>query len=51
MEKDEPIIESERKRRNQPRIFEWFEYLSNEMQKRERKDFNLQSSLKLGDQR
>jgi len=30
-----PMIESDRKRFNQPRIFEWFEYLVDEMQKRE----------------
>jgi hypothetical protein len=32
-----PIIEEDRKRFNQPRIFEWFEYLYNEMQKREQR--------------
>jgi hypothetical protein len=32
-----PIIESDRERLNQPRIFEWFEYLYNEMNKREQK--------------
>lgn len=32
-----PIIESDRKRLRQPRIFEWFEYLANELQKREQR--------------
>jgi hypothetical protein len=31
------LIESDRKRLNQPRIYEWFEYLYNEMKKREQK--------------
>jgi len=33
--KMKPMIEIDRKRFSQPRIFEWFEYLANEMQKRE----------------
>ena len=36
-EKMMPIIESYRKQANQPQFCEWFEYLSNEMQKREQK--------------
>jgi len=35
-EKMKPIAEDLRKRFNEPRIWEWFEYLYNEMQKRER---------------
>jgi hypothetical protein len=30
-----PIVEGERKDYNQPRSLEWFEYLYNEMKKRE----------------
>jgi hypothetical protein len=32
-----PIIEGMRKQYHEPRLYEWFEYLHNEMQKRERK--------------
>jgi len=34
-EKVEPIMKEARKRRNRPQIWEWFEYLYNEMKKRE----------------
>jgi len=34
-EKLKPIAEGERKQTNRPQIWEWFEYLYNEMQKRE----------------
>ena len=34
-EKIKPIAEGERKQTNRPQIWEWFEYLYNEMQKRE----------------
>jgi hypothetical protein len=36
-EKLKPIAEGERKQTNRPQIWEWFEYLYNEMQKREQK--------------
>jgi hypothetical protein len=36
-EKLKPIAEGERKQANRPQIWEWFEYLYNEMQKREQK--------------
>jgi hypothetical protein len=36
-EKLKPIAEGERKLRNRPQIWEWWEYLYNEMQKREQK--------------
>jgi len=34
-EKRKPIIEGSRQRTSRPRLWEWFEYLYNEMQKRE----------------
>jgi len=34
-EKIEPLVKERRKRRKRPQIWEWFEYLYNEMQKRE----------------
>ncbi len=36
-EKLKPIIEGMRKQYNMPKLFEWFEYLYNEMQKREQR--------------
>jgi hypothetical protein len=36
-EKLEPIIKTTRERRKRPQIWEWFEYLYNEMKKREQK--------------
>jgi hypothetical protein len=36
-EKLKPIAEGERKQSNRPQIWEWWEYLYNEMQKREKK--------------
>jgi len=36
-EKAKPVVEGERKKYNDPRIFEWFEYYYNEMKKREQK--------------
>jgi len=35
--KIKPVVEGVRKHNNAPQIFEWFEYLYNEMQKREQK--------------
>jgi len=34
-EKMKPIVEGMRKQFNEPRFYEWFEYLYNEMKKRE----------------
>jgi len=36
-EKIEPVVEGDRKRYNWPQMYEWFEYLYNELQKREQR--------------
>ncbi|MFQ6064594.1 MAG: hypothetical protein ACE5L6_03880 [Candidatus Bathyarchaeia archaeon] len=40
--KTKPIIEGFREQRNEPRLLEWFEYLYNEMQRRERQTATIQ---------
>ena len=38
-----PMIDGSRKYLNQPRVFEWFEYLYNEMKKREQQQARVKS--------
>jgi len=39
-EKAKPLIEGRRKELNQPTVYQWFEYLCNEMKKREQRGAN-----------